>query len=1677
MAANTAVHSTAFNFLSFVRSGVDARTGLYTVSLSLPEVKTCELSGPVIPLSLNFNPLNTTDAGFGVGWELALTQYEPSTQIISVHSGETFRVTGPYPGFADRLRMKEQKIENFKLFSLPDNRFKVVHKSGLVEILEPKGATPQVAVPVKIYSAQGHEVTLEYISANGKPMLSAMRDNTGAVLRVTRETDKNTVTFALGIVNGTPSAQVLLNLKSDRVDRITLPTTEGAGWRFEYRREKGLDCISEVWTPLGAHETVLYNDNGHGFPGNDTQRKLPRVTDHTLDPGGGNPPTVLKYTYSPEGHNFLGFGSGVDWDDDGLDNLFKVLKPYFYTTTESLMEGTDTVRSITRTFNRFHLQTQEIIAQGNHQKTIRTRYYADDDDKLSFDNQPRQCQLAKATSTLWSISDDPRFWRMDREFSEYDIHGNQTLQVASSGMTERISYYPAEGVNGLCPPDPHGFVRHVHEKTVTPASNPEQIADLAPGAPTLRTRFRYESLPPITPVNASPITERWLCVVEERLYEVPDTPGSPSNSLAQEPMERQLSLTVFDYIDAPANSLTHGRRSRQAITMGDDNGPTSFIDYSYTKNTANLSLRTEQRSSTDFDSTERTVVDERSMLNGEPLLVTENGIQHSYRYDALNRVLSETQAPDSEYSASRRYSYRLIRPADAGQNPVTTQAYQQLEDVKGVRVRTHFDGLSRVVREEMEDPDHSNASFRDIYTAKYNAKGFLIEETEIDWLETTDLRLTTSYTYDLWGLEDSLTRPDGVKQWTLNNPIAFTTEEWIDGTARTRTVTNRFDKPERIEQVGVDGRLISQTAYQYDGLGNCTQEIDELGQITRYHYDASARLTSTTLPDLTIIHNTYAAHSPAELRTAIEVEPGNIQMPFRQVGAQQFDGLDRLVSLTVGPRTQQLVYDAGHYQPKHRVTPSGNQIDYQYKLGLSETPTLISTPDDESSFEIDLLDARLDSSKNSQGEYQFSYDEAGRLIGESWTDAVDNKTYTTRYKTSLKGRRLSRTDIGNHQTRMDYDPHNGRLRGIEQGQLQAAFEYDGIGRLFRTTSTDKTSGNTLTTTLEFDERGRETLRTLVLLDAQGQPLEAERTLELTYLADSNVQSRHLKVGGASALLETYSYDLRGRLERYRCSGSDLPTDRYGNAIISQYFEFDALDNIIFTRTVFSDGRLDIAHFTFAEDDPCQLVSASHSHPDYQHLESRFSYDPDGNLEHDELGKRLSYDSLGRLVQVKTAAGVSLTAYRYDPHDQLQAITPQGEAQTLRFYQGTRLTDTLHDNHHVQFLYHEGQPLGQQTPGDNDQTLLLLTDAKRSVIAENQGSEVRSTVYGAYGERDENTAMQSLLAFNGEALESTGWYLLGNGYRVYNPSLMRFHSPDALSPFGAGGLNCYMYCAGNPIVFSDPTGHEAQGQLLDNPWVSAGAGVFTMLLGIAISVLTLDPAPFIAAVATAAGVSSQTATIATVAVTTAVNSLIVPTAVGSSVAAIGVDVGSMFMQDPGLARAAMWAGTAIGTIGIPKFKVPTIKVPAIKAPTIKPPTNWILKARQPQQLRKPLPPAKRRVWEEGFPTPTARPSQRVDTPPVSKAPTPREGPSRAGSLTVDDNSVSVTQSVESLGSSGPTRTRASGELPSAVKDLLARDQALLERNVVSGGQMWYAGRRAGMAAEIVGIHIVNAKPTA
>ncbi|WP_130907074.1 RHS repeat-associated core domain-containing protein [Pseudomonas sp. Sample_16] len=188
-------------------------------------------------------------------------------------------------------------------------------------------------------------------------------------------------------------------------------------------------------------------------------------------------------------------------------------------------------------------------------------------------------------------------------------------------------------------------------------------------------------------------------------------------------------------------------------------------------------------------------------------------------------------------------------------------------------------------------------------------------------------------------------------------------------------------------------------------------------------------------------------------------------------------------------------------------------------------------------------------------------------------------------------------------------------------------------------------------------------------------------------------------------------------------------------------------------------------------------------------------------------------------------------YRYDPLDRLTSHSQSNEPARQRFYCKSRLATEIQGELHRSIVQYDDQLLAQQArQGDDRDTTLLNTDLQRSVLHRLKASQpLHPNVYTAYGHRAQN-GLPCLLGFNGERPEPvTGHYLLGNGYRAFNPVLMRFNSPDSLSPFGKGGINPYAYCLGDPINRYDQDGHisilfKAMQAWMNRPIAKTVAGV-------------------------------------------------------------------------------------------------------------------------------------------------------------------------------------------------------------------------------------------------------------
>lgn len=1309
MAAESIVHSNAFNFMSFMNNAVDPRTGQYTLAIQLPQLPANQLRGPELPLQLAYNPLNTVDSGYGKGWNINLSQYVPSTRALSLYTGEQFTVNSTA---VKPARIDEQKLISFRFFQDDGGNYRVVHKSGLVEhlrVLTSNGI--EVALPHRVYAPSGHWIELTYTRPAGSnhQCLASIRDASQANLFQVEYASIGQFNLHLhpgAGADGKALATYAVHLSDRQVDKVVLPTADQGSWRFTYVNNastQNMTCLASVATPTGSEETITYDDAGHQLPAGAPRQRLPRVKTHVLNPGSGQPAMETRYTYSAE--NFMGGNSSITWSDD-QDNLYKTGAAYVFSSVESLYQNADVVRKIQRTYDRHHLLKQEVIEQLGetldydapgqpllqwHVTQTDTTYHGDA--SVSFALQPRYFQMPKWVDQQWRMRDDASRSRTERTETEFDDFGNPTSEALPSGVRTVNEYYPAEGSGSDCPADPHDFVRSLKSQIVQPSAQFES----ASAAPVLRTLYRYAAyesiLPPAEHALRRWVGESWLQVVEESLAAMGGTVPST------------LRNTAYAYYSDPTDQLRHGLVQSQNVVMHADANTATLTEFAYQLQDDGKVLQTVQ-TLTGFDHDQpvdgqpgefrhslKLITLLHSTLIDQPLLNRDdNDIEIAYEYDELRRVVRETVSPnDPQFRASRSYTYELV--ATKGQ-----QARQTDVDVKGVARLALLDGLNRVVRTERhdadaQDPQRTNA-FRVNYSAVYDVLGNLAEETEHDWLDQPNpndpdgplipvtLELPRQLRYDGWNQPCAEIGADGVMRVDQTDLIGF-----APGTSASDDALRRSPRHPREAAAGkvlADDRrpLRSLWSQTVDGStkGGKTlqwinafdkpiemQRVDSKGvRVSRhqYFYDGLGRTTREIDARQATVKFAYDAFNRLVDHTLADGSvvhrdyaqhsdgdlPTYIAVDGHVLGEQRFDGMDRMIESVTGGRRRSLHYLPGQNQPSWVITPSQARIDYRYEPQLGEEPLQRRISTSTLDYEYDKQNARLTHCLDEGVKVlERTYFSTGALKSEARAVQEEGSAtyanYTMHYRTSLLSRELSYIDVLGNTQSYHYDPQ-GRLSSTTLGTTQAQFTYDALGRTASYVTTD--GSQRLGTFLKYDDFDREIERRFELPDEV-------QLLVQSYDGSDALTERHLTTeDGETLRLESYYYDKRGRLEDYECEGELAPVDPYGKTLNAQAFYFDALDNITRVDTWFpgASGREErnTADYLFDNTDPAQLSGITNSHADYP-TSIELHYDEDGNLVVDQDQRALTYNELGQLQRVELADGTQ-AEYGYDPLDRL-----------------------------------------------------------------------------------------------------------------------------------------------------------------------------------------------------------------------------------------------------------------------------------------------------------------------------------------------------------------------------------------------------------------------------------------
>ena len=139
-----------------------------------------------------------------------------------------------------------------------------------------------------------------------------------------------------------------------------------------------------------------------------------------------------------------------------------------------------------------------------------------------------------------------------------------------------------------------------------------------------------------------------------------------------------------------------------------------------------------------------------------------------------------------------------------------------------------------------------------------------------------------------------------------------------------------------------------------------------------------------------------------------------------------------------------------------------------------------------------------------------------------------------------------------------------------------------------------------------------------------------------------------------------------------------------------------------------------------------------------------------------------------------------------------------------FYQGNKLISVLASGQPARYLRAEEMILSELVAGAPTASLLAC-ELGGTVTVAAVSEDLSPFKYTPFGLRYKTLSETTQLGFNGEYLRpELGAYLLGNGYRAFNPKLMRFTAPDSFGPFVV--LNVYGYCGGDPVNRRDPSGH-------------------------------------------------------------------------------------------------------------------------------------------------------------------------------------------------------------------------------------------------------------------------------
>ncbi len=732
----------------------------------------------------------------------------------------------------------------------------------------------------------------------------------------------------------------------------------------------------------------------------------------------------------------------------------------------------------------------------------------------------------------------------------------------------------------------------------------------------------------------------------------------------------------------------------------------------------------------------------------------------------------------------------------------------------------------------------------------YDTKGNLLIKTA--WLNGgTNPAIT--YTYDSYGNRISITDPKTNPATTIaydtasyTYPVAITNAL---GHSSTATYDYRFGQP--LTKTDVNGNT---TTYRYDVFGRIIEVTTPDDSAPTYawketYYDGLGRIIETDIegPDnKVVITETRYNNKGVVEKTSLQYFDG-LETPiwtyftYDPVNRMtRVDNPDGTYGLKMYDKGRVLMVDANGHVKVAEKDVNGRLIKVEEYTGVYPSHTLYATTayqydalgnllkvtdaaGNQTTMTYDTLSRKTSMNDPDMGYWTYQYDANGNLTSQTDAksqtigftyDALNRITmkdypsgadvyyaYDETFSTNSKGMLTTVTDASGAE-KLYYDKLGRSVKSIKTvngADYTSEMTYDALGR---TTSIKYPDNDTVNYT--YDAGGNLSQATGYVTYSNYNALGQPRTISyangvstIQQYDPSNNRLNSITTNSPSQGLQniSYTYD---NMANITALTDALDANR------TQNFTYDHLNRLTEAQSN-SYGPLpltwqynEIGNMTYNS----QLGNYAYGakpHAVTQAGANTYSYDANGNMT-GGAGRTITFDYENRAINISNGGSTVDSVYDYTGQ-RVKKITQSFTTTYIsNLYECTNGTST-------KYIFAGSQRIASKTLSD---TYYYHADhlGSSSIVTDSTGNKVQEIYYYPFGGTRINTGSVNVKhKFTGQE-EDAETELYYYGARYYDPKIARFITADTIvpGPFDPQALNRYSYCANNPVIYIDPSGH-------------------------------------------------------------------------------------------------------------------------------------------------------------------------------------------------------------------------------------------------------------------------------